>query len=145
MPNKLTAELLVHARELRMSAEQQAVQKPNLAYENNVLRGLEITKADLEAMLRIDRDFDTTMRYWIDGDNKLWHGPSSPDENLHYSRFEGFMRVAPFGEIWVLQRSSPPDVGPPAIADIKEVTLEQAKDFLRNAWFAQQQVSDLLD
>lgn len=46
----------------------------------------------------------------MDEEGKLWKGPTNPDENLHYSKFHGFMKDEPFDEIWVLERTDQPEI-----------------------------------
>jgi hypothetical protein len=47
---------------------------------------------------------------WIDSHDRLWKGPSHPEDCLHFSRMEGFMDAEHHHElIWVLRASSLPD------------------------------------
>lgn len=48
------------------------------------------------------------MRYWIDSTGTLWRGPTSPNENLHYSYFCGFTETPEKWPIWFCCRSSEP-------------------------------------
>ena len=46
------------------------------------------------------------LNFYLAG-NELWKGPTHPEENLHFSRFEGFMDAAHgFQLIWVLRRTA---------------------------------------
>jgi len=45
---------------------------------------------------------------WTDSKNRLWKGPVSPDSNMHFARFHGFMDDAP-EPIWVLESSECPE------------------------------------
>ena len=55
-----------------------------------------------------DAEVGYGMKYWLDDKGRLWHGPTSFADNLHYGTFGGFNNVdrAP---IWVSSRSSEPE------------------------------------
>ncbi len=59
------------------------------------------------------------VEYFFDGNGNLWRGPSHRDENLHYSKFDGF--TDDNQPIWVLQRSDAPQT---------TLTAQQFEDFL---------------
>ena len=44
---------------------------------------------------------------WIDSKNQIWTGPLSPDDNMHFARFCGFMADA-LTPIWILYSSECP-------------------------------------
>jgi hypothetical protein len=46
--------------------------------------------------------------FFVDRDGCIWKGPISPDDNLHFARYEGKITSGPSvgKEIWVLRRSS---------------------------------------
>lgn len=71
----------------------------------------------------MSRDY-SRVRYWIDLFGRLWKGPFSPDDTLHYCTFHGYMIVAPFDAIWILERSDEPE-------DAEEITHEQAERAMR--------------
>lgn len=50
------------------------------------------------------------LRYWIDNQGRVWKGPVSPDDTLHYAVFQGHMEVPPYRWIWSCWRSSPPEI-----------------------------------
>lgn len=66
------------------------------------------------------------VKFFIDWAGRLWKGPCSPDNTLHYAEFKGYMIVYPFSEIWVLERSAPPE-------DADEVSEERAQKAM-NLW-----------
>ena len=59
------------------------------------------------------------VEYFFDANGDLWKGPTNPDGNLHYSRFEGFTDHGDL--IWVCRRSDPPEV---------KLNTKQFEDFL---------------
>ena len=46
------------------------------------------------------------VEFFFDGNGDLWRGPSNRDDNLHYSKFEGF--TDDNQPIWTLRRSDAP-------------------------------------
>ena len=53
------------------------------------------------------RSYAPPLLYVYDVDGRLWKGRTHPDENLHWSRLEGF--TPQMQPIWVLRRTDPPD------------------------------------
>ena len=68
--------------------------------------GFPITFARQMAELNMPRDY-SQLRYWIDRDGKVWHGPVSPEDNVHYATFEGFTTMGE--QIWLTRRTDPPE------------------------------------
>lgn len=64
------------------------------------------TAAAINEFFRGERP-EPTCKYYLDTDGEVWRGPTNPDDNLHYGRFEGF-RVDG-GMIWVARRSAAPE------------------------------------
>jgi hypothetical protein len=59
--------------------------------------------------MRLFKD-DTTYdspAMWIDSQNRLWKGPTSPDSTMHFARFRGFGMDQ--YEVWVLEASACPE------------------------------------
>jgi hypothetical protein len=65
----------------------------------------------------------TAVKYFIDWLGRLWKGPGDC-QNLHYALFHGYMAVAPHEQIWVYERTDPPE-------DASEVDWNTAQKAMR--------------
>lgn len=59
------------------------------------------------------------VEYFFDANGDLWKGPTSPNDNLHYAKFEGFTDTGEM--IWVCSRSDAPEM---------KLTAQQLEDFM---------------
>jgi len=76
----------------------------DIAYERGYKEGASNTAKEIKGDMR---DW-ANVRYVLDGNGDLWKGPLSPDNTLHWARFEGVSEVDGSG-IWVLRRSECPE------------------------------------
>lgn len=74
------------------------------AYERGYRQGANDKAKEIHGDLR---DW-SNVRYVIDGNGDLWKGPLSPDDTLHWAKFEGICKVDG-SPIWVLRRSACPE------------------------------------
>lgn len=71
------------------------------------------------------RSYDLPLIYVYDMDGRLWKGRTHPEENLHWSRLEGF--YPDWEPIWVLRATNPPDPFTPCV-DIEKAIVQALKN-----------------